>query len=143
MPNVPEFKRGALLHSFPAWDIYEAKPRWHYDLQVSRPTFSYEDLVGVPFQTERHGTLHQWFRFGSTVSYALANCEDPIAFYQKDLNSGAKTHWLTTMPASLTSDTQDKEIRVSVNWGDEVIFEGKLFRITEAPNHNANLIGAI
>jgi hypothetical protein len=59
------------------------------------------------------------------------------------LERGHPTHWVNTIPTVLTSDTQDKENRVSVNWGDEVIFEGKLFKIAKAPNDNATLIGAI
>jgi hypothetical protein len=45
------------------------------------------------------------------------------------------------MPTTVTSDTLPREDRVAVDWGDEVIFEGKLFKIMRAPNNNANLIG--
>jgi hypothetical protein len=141
MPNVAKFKLGALLHSFPAWDIYEAAPRLHLDLQVARPTFKSGDIVGIPFQTKNHGTLHNWFKFGSAVSYALAYCEDPIAAYSRCLKDGHPTHFLSKMPTVLTSDTHDKETRVAVDWGDEVIFEGMLFKIMQAPNSNAKLIG--
>jgi hypothetical protein len=141
MPNVPKFKLGALLHSFPAWDIYEAAPRMHYDLQVARPTFMACDVVGLPYATKRHGILHHWFTFGSAVSYALEYREDPIEAHSKAVENGHLTHWLNTLPTTLTSDTLPKEDRVAVDWGDEVIFEGKLFKIMRAPNNNANLIG--
>lgn len=139
MKAIPEFKRGKLIASHPAWDIYEAKPQQHLSLQLKRPTFAAGDVIGLPFDTKRYGILHNWFQFGSSVSYALQYNEDPISAYAQSYAKREKTHWLNLLPSVVCDTQKEKEIRVACDWDAEIIFEGRLFKITKAPNSNADL----
>lgn len=137
--NPPEWKRSALIADYPAWTIYRAKPRKHYDTGRTLPQFSACEILGLPFVTKRHGIQYQWFQFGSAVSYALQNGDCPIKSYQQAQERGHKTHWLNSTGTTLTAEPQEKQIRLALNFGEEVIFEGRVFRLDPAANNNADL----
>lgn len=142
MPNVPEFKRGDLIESHPAWDIYRANPTMHLGLDLKRPVFRDEEIVGLPFETRLYGTMYHWFRFGSVISYALKHDEDPLNSYRQTLERGQKTHWLNPCATILSDTPTAKESRVACDWAEEIIFEGRLFTIEKDFNNNAKLLPA-
>lgn len=133
-------KPGALIADHPAWSIHEPTPQQSYALGINRPIFRAGDVIGLPWETRRYGTQHRWYRFGSCASYALQYDHCPIRSYERAKRKGHKTHWLNAEATVLTDRPSPKETRIGLNWGDEVVFEGRLFRIEKAPNNNAALV---
>ena len=81
------------------------------------------------------------FYFDSVVSYALENGYCPIAAYERTLNNmDHKTHWCS--PAQmLTSEYRElPEVVGTLNLGDIVKFEGRIFKLEAAANNNINLV---
>lgn len=132
-------KTGAIIQDHPAFEIRAAVAEQHHGVKSTLPIFRAGDLVGLPFETARYGTMYHWFAFGSAASYALAYAECPIAAFNQAKDRGHKTHWLNTQPVTITSDARAKETRVAVGWGDKVIFEGRIFEVVREPNQNAGL----
>lgn len=129
-----------VIQDHPAYSIHKPVPTRHFDLDREVVKIYADDIIGLPFDSTRHGTMYHWFRVGSVVSYALAYCEDPIATYARAKEKGHNLHWLNAMAVSITNQRRAKERRVGMSWGDEVAFEGRLFRIEKAPNQNARLV---
>lgn len=132
-------KTGTILQDHPAFEIRAAAPERHSGLKADLPIFRAGDLVGLPFETARYGTMYHWFTFGSAASYALAYAECPIRAHQDAQAKGHKTHWLNASPTTITAEARAKETRVAVEWGDKVIFEGRIFEIVREANQNAGL----
>jgi hypothetical protein len=139
---IPDFKKGELIASYPAWDIYRAKPRIYLGFRegISRPIFSANDILGLPFETQRYGTMYHWFTFGSVASYALHCDKCPIEAWCKARARGHKLYWLNPNGSILTAEKRAKEDRVALDFEDEIIFEGHLFRIVKEANQNAGLV---
>ncbi len=132
-------KTGAILQDHPAFEIRAAVPERHLGLKADLPIFRAGDMVGLPFETARYGTMYHWFTFGSAASYALQYGECPISAYQDAQAKGHKTHWLNATPTTITAEARAKETRVAVGWDDKVIFEGRIFEIVREANQNAGL----
>lgn len=128
-----------IIADFPAYTIVKPVSRRSFALDVTRPTFCAGDVIGIPIQSWSHGELYHFFRFGSVASYALEYGECPIKAYNWLVENGHQTHWLNAEAVMITAKAREKETRAGLNFGDEVIFEGRLFRIDPAPNNNAKL----
>jgi len=137
---IAEYQKGELIQSHPEFDIYAAKPTLNYDLKFSLPHFKAGDEVGLPFDTAKYGILYHWFMFGSAASFALENYGDPIASYQKELERGHKTHWLITLPTTISNRAPEKIDKLACKWSEKVLFEGRCFTIEKTFNGNANLV---
>lgn len=96
-------------------------------------------MIGLPFKSASYGIIHSWFLFGSVASYSLQYHECPIKAFHTAAAHGHKLHWLTTLPVTLSNDRREKEQRIGMNFGDRVIFEGRIFEIVTEPNGNAGL----
>ena len=135
-----QFQKGEMIADYPAWTIYRAAPRKSWALGIDRPIFRDSDIIGLPWDSRRYGTMHHWYRFGSVASFALKSDDCPIRSVNRAKEHGHKLYWLNPEPTVLTNDRRPKEERVALEWGDEVVFEGRLFRIEKAPNQNAELV---
>lgn len=124
---VPE-----VVASFPAYDVL--KPR--VCTLTNLPLFNADDVVGV---LAPRGYYKQ-YSFGSAVSYALKNGDDPIASYAQEVARNHPTHWLNQCAVSLSSSKQEKKTIYEINVGDEILFEGVVFRVDTAPNDNLKLV---
>lgn len=131
---------GDLIADYPAWSIHKPVPVICYGLNITRPKFRANQIIGLPWPTTRYGDQHHWYMFGSCASYALQYDDCPIRSYEGAKRRGHKTHWLNPMPAVLSNTPDPKSQRVGLSWGDEIVFEGRLFRIDKASNKNADLI---
>lgn len=118
--------------SFPAYDVI--KP--HVCSLTNIPMFNADDVVGV---LAPRGYYKQ-YSFGSAVSYALKNGDDPIASYNREAERNHPTHWLNQCAVSLSSSKQEKKTIYEINVGDEILFEGVVFRVDTAPNDNLKLV---
>lgn len=138
--HVPDYMKGELIQSHPAYDIYAAKPHLHYGTKLTVPIFSAGDEIGLPFETAKYGTMYKFFQFGSVVSFALENYSEPLNAYQQAVERGHKTHWLITLATSISNPPPPKVDKLACNWGDIVMFEGRAFSIKKTSNGNAELV---
>jgi hypothetical protein len=131
---------GKIIADFPAYSIHEATPKMHYGVGKEIVAAKAGDVIAIPFETDRYGTMYNFFKFGSAVSYALDCDADPIEAYEVAVKRGEPTHWLISMGVTLTNMKTEKVARVALNWGDTVAFEGREFRVEKALNDNAKLV---
>lgn len=138
-------KTGAIIQDHPAFEIRRAVAKQHHGLDAEYPQFRAGDILGLPFETARYGTMYHWFIFGSVASYALQYNECPIEAVAKVQEriargeTGHQLHWLNPTGSMLTAEARAKETRVALDWGDWLIFEGRIFEVTKAANNNATL----
>ena len=120
------YKKQTVVKSFPAYNIAERE-----DDSNGHINFTANEVVGI----ECNGFYRQ-YTFGSAVSYALKNNQDPIRSYERCVELGHQTHWLNQNSVSITSHPRDKWTVVKISVGQKVKFEGKVFEINTAPNDN-------
>lgn len=118
--------------SFPAYDVI--KP--HVCSLTNIPMFNAGDVVGV----RAPRGYYKQYSFGSAVSYALKNGDDPIASYNREVERNNPTHWLNQCAVSLSSSKQEKKTIYEIDVYDVILFEGIVFRIDSAPNDNLKLV---
>lgn len=128
MRYVPE-----VVASYPAYDLI--KPR--YCSLTNYPVFKDNDTIAVKLKGKR---IESIFTFGSVISYALENNSDPLEAYNDAVERGHKTHWLNANCVTLTAGKREKETHYYLELGDEVLFEGIIFRIEEDWNNNLKLV---
>ncbi|MDX1532627.1 MAG: hypothetical protein R3230_00305 [Nitrosopumilaceae archaeon] len=128
MRYVPE-----VVASYPAYDVI--KPR--KCTLTDYPVFKANDTVAVKLKGKR---IESIFTFGSVVSYALENNSDPIESYNNALDHGHPLHWLIPNAVMITAQEREKETHYYLELGDEVLFEGIIFRIEEDWNNNLKLV---
>lgn len=115
------------VKSYPAYDVVKLNP------DAGNKVFDGEFLYNE--QT------HTSWKLGSVVGYAVEKGIDPIKSYNDAIERGHDTHYAFSVGASLTSGHRDKEPRrISVDYGDEITFQGQKFIIEKANNDNINLI---
>lgn len=133
-------RTGNLIADYPAWSVHEPVAQKIHHLDVSLPIFQAGDILGLPYVSERYGILYHWFRFGSVVSFALDSIECPIRAFENALKAGHKTHWLNPEPVVLSNTQAPKESRIAMNFGDQLIFEGRIFELAPDWNQNVKLV---
>jgi len=100
-------------------------------------------------------TYSQYASAGSVMGYAASNGDDPIAAYNKtvarneEINAGesAKYHqdsirplvWISLSATCISASPQPKVNRIKLALGDEVKFEGNIYKITPENNDNFGL----
>jgi len=109
-----------VVASFPAYDVI--KPR--KCSLTGLPVFKANDVVAVSGSRN-----YKMYTFGSVVSYAIANNDDPIESYNSSVACGHDLYWLNKNCVSITSNNEAKETYLELNIGDEILFEGIVFRI--------------
>jgi hypothetical protein len=122
-----------VVKSYPAYDFI--KPR--RCMFTDYPEFKADDTVAVML---KRGRTESIFTFGSVVSYALESKRDPIADYNDAVERGHKTHWLNANAVTITAGRTEKEEHYYLELGDEILFEGIVFRIEEDWNNNLKLV---
>lgn len=76
------------------------------------------------------------FRAGSVMSYAIKNGECPFESYDHAIKNEHDVYYIYGLGVSLTSSKGEKKVLYGYNVGDLVKFQGKLFKLEEAPNNN-------
>jgi hypothetical protein len=128
------FKKDTIVKSYPAFNVVTREAHNGYVAnEVKAINISSNEIM-----TDSK-MLHGW-RFGSSVSYALENNNCPIAAYQKSLDRGEKTHWISSCAITISATSQGLLDRILIQDGDVVRFEGRLFTIAKAPNNNKVLV---
>ena len=105
------------------------------------------DVINV-LGMHKDSELPSRFYFGSVVSYALENGYCPIAAYERTLDNMVKfpyndhkTHWCSPDAPMLTSEYRElPEVVGTLNLGDMVKLEGRIFKLEAAANNNINLV---
>jgi hypothetical protein len=109
-----------VVASFPAYDVI--KPR--KCSLTGLPVFKDNDVVAVSGSRN-----YKMLTFGSVISYAIENNDDPIESYNDAVERGHDLHWLNKNCVSITSNNEAKETYLELNIGDEILFQGIVFRI--------------
>ena len=120
-----------VVASFPAYDVVTPKVCSLTNL----PVFKAGETVAL------QGTrVYGIFTFGSVASFALEMNDCPIESYQDAVEKGHKTHWLNANAVTISADRQAKETHYEINVGDEILFEGIVFKVEKDWNRNLKLI---
>lgn len=126
MRYVPE-----VVASYPAYDII--KPRVCQFTNL--PVFKSHDVVAL-----KKPRFYKMFTFGSVASFALENGDDPLESYEESKAKGHALYWLNANCVAITAHDEPKETYYEVNYGDEVLFEGKIFTVEKDFNDNLKLV---
>lgn len=123
------FKKDTVIDTCPAFDFVKRQPDSYGVINVTaNEVFTDKNKLGG------------WY-FGSVVSYALSNNENPIERYNRAVANGHAVKWINACPSVLSADYRpEKEKRLVIEAGDVVRFEGELFTIADAPNRNKKLV---
>ncbi len=120
-----------VVASFPAYDIVAPKVCSLTNL----PVFKADETVAL-----KGPRVYSIFTFGSVASFAMEMNDCPIESYQRALEKGHKTHWLNANAVTLSAGKRDKETHYEINVGDEILFEGFVFRVEKDWNNNLKLV---
>lgn len=139
------FKKDTInaAESCPAYDAFDREPQSHLigiDHDLTNDEIRERAIINVTAGESIivRGELGS-YTFGSCVSYALANNNDPIKAYQRAIDNGHDTHWINADCTTLTAHETAKERKLVVEIGQTVLFEGRLFTIERAANQNLRL----
>ena len=119
-----------IIADFPAYTIIDAGPR----------EFQPGDVIAVPYQSARYGTLFSFYTLGSVEAYAARYNEDPAEAVEQAKERGEKLYWANANGTMLTAEKRAKEIVPGFEIGGEINFAGQIFRIERAPNNNIDLV---
>ncbi len=120
-----------VVASFPAYDIVAPKVCSLTNL----PVFKANETVAL-----KGARVYSIFTFGSVASFAMEMNDCPIESYQDAVEKGHKTHWLNANAVTISADRQAKETHYEINVGDEILFEGLVFRVEKDWNNNLKLV---
>lgn len=87
------------------------------------------DLVAIPYEARRHGTLWHLCRINSVVSYALHNGDCPIEAVHDAERRGEPMWWLNKLPATIDRLGRPKATYIGLREGQRIRFEGRTFEI--------------
>ncbi len=79
------------------------------------------------------------FMIGSVVSYALRNGDDPVEALDRARAHGHELVYIFARGAVVSASRGPCEAHVRVTLGMRVQFEGNIYTIEKAPNHNLRL----
>jgi len=126
------------IAEFPAYSI--ATPADGHEYKTG-------DVIALPFDSPRHGTLYRFHQLGTIEGLATSNGEDPAQARSKFEETRNKFPHMGHVPAwgfirsTMISDTaQEHAIRPGHVIGDTIQLDGRAFEIRKAPNHNIELI---
>jgi len=80
------------------------------------------------------------FQFGTVISYALANGEDPYFWIERERRNGGPLHFAFNVGVTIAAHAQELPEKRRARLGGLVKLEGVLFRLKEAPNQNLELV---
>lgn len=122
-----------VVASYPAYDVILPRKATLFDY----PEFKAGAEIAVMFSGGRN---YKMFTIGSVVSYALESTEDPIEAYKECIARGDEAYWLNANCVSITSNNEAKKEYFLVEIGEEILFEGIIFRVEPASNNNLSLV---
>ncbi len=121
-----------VIAEFPAYKI--VKP-------FAGRKFKHGEKVGLPVHSARYGLMYEFFRFGSVEGYAMEYGECPLEAAAKfEAAPNGPHYWLGAQAVCLHNGPKVQEVVIGLEWGQEVVFQGKRFKIEKAPNSNAKLV---
>lgn len=125
-----------VIHDFPAYRLIKPVREWYAD----------GDQIALPYEpdparrTPRNETLFRFFTFGSAAGFAIKHGDCPEAGIANELRRGHSVWWLNQNATVISSPPVAKATRPLLQWGDEVRFHGRTFRIEPEANGNAKLV---
>lgn len=122
------FKKQSVIRSHPAYDIVRREKDRSGVINVTAGEHITDSTM-----------LGSWY-FGSVVSYALKYNDCPIEQVARSVKKGEDLHWLIAHSPCVSSNPTKLEPRILIEDGDVIRFEGKLFTVEIAPNHNKKLM---
>lgn len=100
-----------------------------------------EGLSAVPMVAGEYIRIGlKCYRLGSVVSYAMQYAECPIEALDRARSLGHALHWANPCATVLSAHKGQPRKAVALKMGDLIRFEGHVFELAPAPNHNIKLI---
>lgn len=96
--------------------------------------------IAIPYQSQRYGTLWNFFCLGSVASEAERYNENVNEAVERAKSFGHDLYYAFGLGVTLTAEPQAKKTVTGFNYGDTIRFAGKTFRIDRAPNQNVKLV---
>ena len=139
--NVTEYFEPDLtvIADHPAYTIHRPVRKYSSVAGCDIVTLSDGDEFGMAFFSKNYGVQHHWFQIGSVVSYSLKSGSCPIEALARATNLGHDLHFVFGLGASITSDRKAKTDKIALEWGQMIVFEGRIFELRKAPNDNVRL----
>lgn len=117
------------LFGRPAYLVITPPARYLEDSESPYRAFSSGTEVMVKWDSYKGNEMWRKFSFGSVVSSALKNNNDPIAEYEDALTKNEQTHWLYPCGTALTSHDEGQDVLYGLQIGDIIHFEGRDFTL--------------
>lgn len=80
------------------------------------------------------------YKIGSVVSSCLKDGDCPIHGIDRARKLGHELHFVFGLGTCLTAEGTRPDYGTAVQYGDRVLFEGRVFLLAEANNHNIKLV---
>ena len=128
--------KSELVRDWPALKVYSRKTRVS-DTHGEYISIDAEDTLWSGHTGGRAGTTYY---ASSVMSSALRDGDCPIEAYERAVKLGHKKHWIGQHATMLTSEPRATCEAVAVEPGQVVRFEGRFFKIVEAPNDNLDFL---
>lgn len=119
------------LADFPAYRIYQP---------YEGRKFRHGEVIAIPFESQRHGTLYHFFTLGTVAGYAIQNGEDPFPAVEDAKARGHDLYWVNANAVCLSARPIAKEHVPGFKFGDIIILQGHRFRLDPAANNNVKLV---
>lgn len=121
-----------VIHDFPAYKLIKPVRSYYTD----------GDTIALPYEanparrTARNSDLFRFFKFGSVAVFSARCGLCPEAALAESRQRGHKIWWLNQQATVITSHHRPQETHPLHEFGDEIRFHGRTFRID--PDHNGN-----
>lgn len=113
------------------YDIIRIEPSFSINHKIKVIKLRNDDILNID-------TPH--YCMGSVVSSCIEYGTCPIKGWNRAIENGHATHFITKLGVSITAHKQSRRQAIDVEWGQLVEFEGRLFTIEKANNENAKLV---
>ena len=127
-----------VLDEYPAYKI--VKP-------IQGEKLRHGDIIALQWPSRNYGPMWHRYRLGTVAGFAIENgdCpEEEIARCKRqmveDPHAGHKLYWANACAVTLSNRVSPQETYRGYQWGDEIILQGKTFRLEKTHNQNCKLV---
>lgn len=102
--------------------------------------FAPGDTMAIVTGNHRGEDLRTIYTFGDVMSYALSYAECPLRAKRQAEQRGHKVYWANPNSVCISNRREAQKVHTEAEFGDVIVYAGKMFRIDRAPNNNVDLV---
>lgn len=126
----------SLIREWPALKVFSRKTR-SSDTHGEYISIDAEDTL---WSGHTGGRAGKTYYAASVISSSLRDGDCPIEAYERAVKLGHKKHWIGQHATVVSRGPKATREAVAVEPGQVVRFEGRFFKIVEAPNDNLDFL---